>query len=181
MHVSNTLAICLPDPAMMIEVDILWDLSVGHWKDQLNMQDDQILEAVRAAGQSRGFQRGHIGVRITDDESIHRINVAHLSHDYPTDVISFPYQCDDQGVIGELVASVETAEKNAREFGSDTRTELLLYIVHGVLHITGMDDHDAAEKASMRLAEREVFDMLGVALEHGNSELRKCSNRGSEA
>ncbi len=55
-----------------------------------------ICRAVRQAAQYRGFGRGSIGVLITDDETIHEINARHLSHDYPTDVISFGYtQADD--------------------------------------------------------------------------------------
>ncbi|MCS7467141.1 rRNA maturation RNase YbeY [Stieleria sp. ICT_E10.1] len=145
-----------------VAVDVLWDGTVEAWQDRLGLSDDRMAEAVRAAAARRGFQRGQIGVRITDDATIHEINARHLSHDYPTDVISFPYSDDPDHIEGELVASVETAHENASEVGWEVANEMLLYVIHGVLHIGGMDDHEADERALMRDAEREVLARLGL-------------------
>ncbi|WP_372897925.1 rRNA maturation RNase YbeY [Stieleria sp.] len=145
-----------------VAVDVLWDVTVEAWQDRLELSDDRIADAVQAAAAVRGFQRGQIGVRITDDVTIHEINVRHLSHDYPTDVISFPYSDDPDHIEGELVASVETAQENAAEAGWEVANEVLLYVIHGVLHIGGMDDHQADERALMRDAEREVLAHLGI-------------------
>nr|WP_161501274.1 rRNA maturation RNase YbeY [Rhodopirellula sp. SM50] len=162
---SSALRDCATDSASGgagVAVDVLWDVTVEAWQDRLGLSDDRISEAVRAAAALRGFQRGHIGVRITDDVTIHEINVRHLSHDYPTDVISFPYSDDPDHIEGELVASVETAQENASELGWEIANEVLLYVIHGVLHIGGMDDHEANERALMRDAEREVLAHLGI-------------------
>ena len=146
----------------LVEVQILWDPSVSTWRSRLNLQDKQIVDAVIAAASWRGYHAGEVGVRITDDQTIHQINARHLSHDYPTDVISFPYSDRSDVIEGELVASVETAAINAADAGWETADELLLYIIHGVLHIGGMDDHDEADRAEMRRAERAVLTSLGM-------------------
>ncbi len=151
----------VPDAAG-VAVEILWDVAVEPWRDRLGLSDDRIADAVQAAAALRGFRRGQIGVRITDDVTIHEINARHLSHDYPTDVISFPYSDDPDDIEGELVASVETAQENASEVGWEIANEVLLYVIHGVLHIGGMDDHEADERAMMRRAEREVLSRLGI-------------------
>lgn len=125
---------------------------------------DNICRAVRQAAQYRGFRRGNIGVLITDDETIHDINARHLSHDYPTDVISFGYTQADDLVEGELVASWDTALREAAEYGWSAVDELLLYVVHGTLHICGMDDQHEEDAKKMRIAERDVMQLLGIQL-----------------
>jgi probable rRNA maturation factor len=121
-------------------------------------------DAVIAAAKHRGFREGTIGLLITDDETIHGINREHLQHDYPTDVISFPYEMSKARVEGELVASLDTARREAAYISWPVLHELLLYVVHGTLHICGMDDQTEAEQAQMREAERAVLASLGIML-----------------
>ena len=138
----------------------------------------EIRAAVIAAARHRGGDLGEIGVRVTDDETIRQINVRHLRHDYPTDVISFPYELAPPVVEGELVVSVETAVREAESRSGDdgtdshrtvddggrwtARDEFLLYVVHGTLHVAGMDDRDPADRAAMRRAEEAVLTSIGV-------------------
>ena len=123
---------------------------------------DRCRAAVVAVAAARGFSQGEVGIRITDDANIRVLNARHLGHDYETDVISFPYDCQPPLLVGELVVSAQTASRRAGELGWPADHELLLYIVHGVLHITGMDDHEPADRAQMRAAERELMQRLGV-------------------
>lgn len=116
--------------------------------------------AVRSAAELRGFCRGRIGVLVTDDETIREINVRHLNHDYPTDVISFTYSRSGDAVEGELVASLGAAQSEAPEAGWDWRSELLLYVIHGTLHICGLEDSDEQQRREMRSAEQEVLGRL---------------------
>ena len=124
--------------------------------------DDMMIAAAVRAAAFRGFDRGGIGIRLTDDVTIREINKTHLGHDYATDVISFAYSAVDHQVSGELVASVETASRMSRGDWSPA-AELVLYIVHGTLHITGMDDHDPDDRLAMRDAERVIMTKLGFA------------------
>jgi len=126
-------------------------------------------EAVHAAAQSQGYRRGQIGVLVTDDPTIHEINRRHLQHDYPTDVISFPYERHADEVEGELVVSVCTARRWAGEVGWDWQTELLLYVVHGTLHICGLEDTTGEQRQQMRAAEQAVLAKLGIRDVSGHS------------
>jgi probable rRNA maturation factor len=124
--------------------------------------EEPIRDAVRAAARLRGFKDGKIGVMVTDDPTIHEINLRHLDHDYPTDVISFTYDRDDKTVEGELVVSLCTARQSAQSLGWDWQSELLLYVVHGTLHICGLEDSTPDQRREMRLAEEAVFNRLGI-------------------
>ncbi len=124
---------------------------------------NRVRQAAIQAAAHRGFDRGEIGVRVTSDLVIHQINRDHLQHDFPTDVISFAYDAATPRIEGELVVSVDTARQRAAEVGWSAADELLLYVVHGTLHITGMDDHNAADRKRMRAAEETILTQLGVA------------------
>lgn len=121
-----------------------------------------IRHAVKSAVESRGFCRGRIGVLVTDNKTIRELNERHLNHDYPTDVISFTYSRSQHAVEGELVVSLCMAQSEAPDAGWDWRSELLLYVVHGTLHICGLEDSDEQQRREMRAAEKAVMSRLGM-------------------
>lgn len=98
-----------------------------------------------------------VSMLLTDDAEIARLHAQFLGDPTPTDVISFGF---DDGA--ELVVSVETARRVAREQGHRWRDEVALYVVHGLLHVCGHDDHAARARARMRRAERAVLATLGI-------------------
>ncbi|MEM8669663.1 MAG: rRNA maturation RNase YbeY [Planctomycetota bacterium] len=140
-----------------LHVDVIVDDDI-----QTPMPIEQMIEAVRTACRFQACDRGSIGIRITDDPEIHRINRDYLQHDYPTDVISFGYQLEPPLVEGELVVSFDTARREADVTGWCSASELLLYIVHGTLHICGLDDQEIEARNEMRHAEQHVMRQLGV-------------------
>ena len=133
-----------------------------------------------------------ISVSIVDNAAIHAINREHLQHDYPTDVISFQldfaipgdgddFEDDDDSTVehqsveprselraqgamieGEIIASAQMAVDLAASGQWTAMNELLLYVVHGLLHICGYDDLAADEKRIMRGRERAVLHELGL-------------------
>ncbi|EMI15819.1 protein belonging to Uncharacterized protein family UPF0054 [Rhodopirellula maiorica SM1] len=123
---------------------------------------DRIRSAVTHASAFRGYSHGEIGVRVTNDAEIRQINARHLDHDYETDVISFAYADEPPTLEGELVVSLETAQRVADRVGWSVENELLLYVVHGTLHIAGMDDLEDDVRQAMRDAECQVMQSLGI-------------------
>lgn len=93
-------------------------------------------------------------VALVDDDTIARLHERYLGVRGPTDVLSFPH--------GEIVVSGETARREARERGIEPLHELLLYVIHGALHLKGYRDKTAADRKRMRAAERRVLARLGV-------------------
>jgi probable rRNA maturation factor len=104
-----------------------------------------------------------VSVAVVDDATIHRLNRQFLEHDYPTDVLSFVLDAPPQ-LSGEIIASVDTAAREAAEVGWPAEHELLLYAVHGALHLVGQLDKDPADAAEMRARERETLVKLGVTV-----------------
>ncbi len=146
------------DHPKLLNIEIIVDEDVNYVANKQRLRD-----ACMAATSLRDFHQGEIGIRVTTDAAIHQINREHLGHDYPTDVISFPYAANRPHIEGELVVSVDTASERANELGWSVDHELLLYVVHGTLHIAGMDDHEPQDRLAMRHAEREVMLQLGVS------------------
>jgi probable rRNA maturation factor len=110
-----------------------------------------------------GFERAWISLALVDDATIGSINARHLGHDWPTDVISFRLSDSDDPVFsGELVVSAEMAAATARDVEADPRAELALYVVHGLLHLCGLDDQDPESEAEMRRSEERILASEGL-------------------
>ncbi|MGD9647150.1 MAG: rRNA maturation RNase YbeY [Pirellulales bacterium] len=120
--------------------------------------------AVRMILADAGLRDGEISVAIVDDQRIHELNRTYLDHDYATDVLSFVLEPGgpDAGMIGEIIASGDTAAREAEHYDWSTAEELLLYVVHGALHLAGHDDRTKVQAAAMRRAESEYLARLGV-------------------
>ena len=165
------------DQPTLLNIEIIVDEDVNYVANEQRLRD-----ACTAATSLRDFHQGEIGIRVTTDAAIHQINRDHLGHDYPTDVISFPYAANRPHIEGELVVSVDTAAERANELGWSVDHELLLYVVHGTLHITGMDDHEPQDRLAMRRAEREVMLELGVGdIDQYAADSAKSDGNGTEA
>ena len=110
-----------------------------------------------------GVMAATISLVLVDDAAIHTINRRQLQHDWPTDVITFALSGpDDEELAGELVVSAEMAATTARVTGGDPFTELILYVVHGLLHLCGYDDRTPEEVIAMRRREGEVLLAAGL-------------------
>jgi probable rRNA maturation factor len=91
-------------------------------------------------------------VLITGDAELQRLNREYRGKDYATDVLSFP-QDPQASVLGDLAISAARARAQAREFGHSTEDEIRILILHGVLHLTGMD-HESDSGAMARSEKR---------------------------
>ena len=96
---------------------------------------------------------------ITNDKELHRLNREFLNHDYPTDVLSFP-SVEHFGEMGEMAISIERAEAQAREHEHSLVDELRVLMLHGALHLSGMDHERDGGK--MARVERKLRGELGL-------------------
>ena len=137
---------------------------VANEQQALPVDATRLQEAVGSVLNGSSYTSGMISIAVVDDPTIHQINRQFLEHDYPTDVLSFVLEEDGSHLEGELVVSSDTATANAQEYGWPATDELLLYILHGCLHLVGYRDKEPAEKVAMHSAELEQLRKLGVAL-----------------
>ena len=104
---------------------------------------------------------GWLNIIILKTDEHTNLNARHLGHNYPTDILTFEY--DEEVVMnGEIYINEEVMVENALEFGVEVDNELVRLIVHGVLHLAGLDDHTVEEKNFMTLNEEKYLKLIGT-------------------
>ena len=111
---------------------------------------------IKQVAQSYGKKVGDIGYMFVDDEKILEVNREYLQHDYYTDIITFDY-CEDDELNGDLVISLDTVRTNAELFGKTYEEDLYRVIIHGVLHLIGINDKGPGEREIMEAAENKAL------------------------
>ena len=114
---------------------------------------------IKAVAATFGRRVGDIGYMFVDDEKILAVNREYLGHDYYTDIITFDYDEDDV-VSGDLVISLDTVRSNAELFHKDYEEELYRVIIHGVLHLCGINDKGPGEREIMEAHENKALALL---------------------
>lgn len=95
---------------------------------------------------------GNLNYLFVDDEEILAANRQFVGHDYYTDIITFDYSRGDK-ISGDIMISLDTVKSNADKFGVSNFRELLRVIIHGVLHLVGINDKGPGEREIMEAAE----------------------------
>ena len=114
---------------------------------------------IKAVAATYGRKTGDIGYMFVDDEKILEVNNEYLGHDYYTDIITFDYDEDDL-ISGDLVISLDTVRTNAEKFGKDYTEELNRVIIHGILHLCGINDKGPGEREIMEANENKALATL---------------------
>ncbi len=139
------------------------EVEISDTQVHLRVDHASLSDLVRRVLHLEGRSRASISVAVVDDAAIRQLNKTYLGHDWPTDVISFPLSGPAEVILaGELVVSAETACTTARERLLDPADELALYVVHGLLHLCGYDDHSGTSIALMRQRECEALAAAGI-------------------
>ena len=113
---------------------------------------------IKAVAAQYGRKVGEIGYLFVNDEKILEVNKEYLGHDYYTDIITFDY--DEGDVInGDLVISLDTVRSNALLFGKTYNEELHRVIIHGILHLCGINGKGPREREIMEAAENKALAM----------------------
>lgn len=102
---------------------------------------------------------GDIAYIFCSDEKILDVNRMYLQHDYYTDIITFDYSEDDM-ISGDLFISLDTVRTNAEKFAVAYDSELYRVIIHGVLHLCGIDDKAPGARTVMERYENEALQLL---------------------
>lgn len=114
---------------------------------------------IRRVAATYGKKVGEVGYMFVDDEKILEVNREYLGHDYYTDIITFDY-CEENTLNGDLVISLDTIKTNAEKFHKEYDEELHRVIIHGILHLCGINDKGPGEREIMEAAENKALALL---------------------
>lgn len=116
---------------------------------------------VKAVASAHGKKVGEIAYIFVDDGKILEVNRQYLQHDYYTDIITFDYT-DGDVISGDLFISLDTVRTNADQMGVPYQQELRRVIIHGILHLCGINDKEPGERAVMEEEENRALAMLEI-------------------
>ncbi len=138
-------------------------ISIASPQETVPIDRGRMREVVRTVLGGESVAEADVSLAFVDNATIHRLNRQFLQHDEPTDVLSFPLsEPGSRKLSGELVIGAEVALAQATERGHDVQAELALYVIHGLLHLCGHDDHDPSAAEQMRERERRYLKELGL-------------------
>lgn len=114
---------------------------------------------IKRVAEKYGHKLGDIAYIFCSDEHILEVNKQYLQHDYYTDIITFDYT-EEKKISGDLFISLDTVKTNAEKFGAEYDTELHRVIIHGILHLCGINDKGPGEREIMEKNENEALELL---------------------
>jgi probable rRNA maturation factor len=156
-----------------------WKIDVVDRTGECAVAVERLSELAERVLRDERVEEAEVGVAIVDDLEMTRLHVQFLQIDGPTDVLTFPLHGDsletwsgplealrgaDRRIGGEVVIGGDTARRVAGELGTEVSEEVILYLVHGLLHLCGYDDRDELQRQQMRRREAEVLSLLEVAV-----------------
>ena len=158
-----------------------YEVAIANQQLLLAIDEAKITAAVQSILHHAGVSAAQVSIALVDDPTIHQLNVEFLEHDYPTDVLSFVLEQTDDSLEGELIVSTDTADREAREHDWPAEHELLLYVIHGALHLVGYLDAEPEERLQMLAAEKHFLGKFGVPVEDRHERWQELAGRDSSS
>lgn len=139
------------------------DIQIDNRQNQFPLDETNLRKAAQAILNDLEYPEAELSIVLVDDTEIHDLNRQYLNHDRPTNVISFPMQEGEfteinPNLLGDVVISVDTADREAREAALPMETRLMELLVHGILHLVGYD-HESP-KADAEAMERKTEELM---------------------
>lgn len=118
----------------------------------------EVASWIKSVAASYNQKVGDVAYIFCTDEKILEVNNQYLKHDYYTDIITFDYSENDT-ISGDLFISLDTVKSNAEQFGTDYNEELHRIIIHGILHLCGINDVSEEERQNMTKCENKALEL----------------------
>ena len=124
-----------------------------------NIKKRETTSWIREVAATYGKKIGEIGYMFVNDDKILEVNNEYLGHDYYTDIITFDYT-SGKTISGDIYISLDTVFTNSDKFGRPYDEELHRVIIHGILHLCGINDKGPGEREQMEAAENKALALL---------------------
>jgi probable rRNA maturation factor len=139
------------------------NIQIDNSQKLLRINKRSVKEAVQAVLQSEDILCKEVSLYFVDEPTLCDMHANFFDDPSPTDCISFPIDGEEEGSnrhLGEIFISTQAAIDYAAQHQTDPYEELMLYVVHGLLHLIGYDDIKPKDRASMRVAEKRLMHEL---------------------
>ena len=123
-----------------------------------NIKKRETTAWIRRVADTYGKKVGDVNYIFCNDERILEVNREYLQHDYYTDIITFDYT-EGYTISGDLFISLDTVKTNSEQFCTEYDEELHRTIIHGILHLCGINDKGPGEREIMEAAENRALEM----------------------
>lgn len=124
-----------------------------------NIDRGKVSEWIKKVASKYNKKIGELSYLFCNDEKILEVNLQYLQHDFYTDIITFDYSEKDK-ISGDIYISLDTVKTNSLLFNTEFSNELHRVIIHGVLHLCGVNDLTDDQEMEMRAAEEEALILL---------------------
>ena len=125
------------------------------------IRKSRIKNWIKRVAAGYGKTIGEVNYLFCTDEKILEVNIQYLSHDFYTDIITFDYSEGDK-ISGDIIISLETVRTNSQKYNTGFTEELHRVIIHGILHMCGIDDKSETASRNMRKAENRALEQLSM-------------------
>ncbi|MFU2079477.1 rRNA maturation RNase YbeY [Avibacterium endocarditidis] len=145
--------------------DVIVDLQIAAENSENLPTEQQFQQWATAAVQAENLQP-EITIRVVDEAESQSLNATYRGKDYPTNVLSFPFECPEEvelPLLGDLVICRQVVEREAQEQGKPLMAHWAHMVVHGCLHLLGYDHIEDDEAEEMENLETEIMQELGFA------------------
>ncbi|MFZ7157794.1 rRNA maturation RNase YbeY [Avibacterium gallinarum] len=145
--------------------DVIVDLQIAVENSENLPTEQQFQQWATAAVQAENLQP-EITIRVVDEAESQSLNATYRGKDYPTNVLSFPFECPEEvelPLLGDLVICRQVVEREAQEQGKPLMAHWAHMVVHGCLHLLGYDHIEDDEAEEMESLETEIMQELGFA------------------
>ena len=132
-------------------------------RQQIHKINPQSIKKITAATiADLKIQQAELGIVLVSAKEMASLNESFLGHEGPTDVITFDYSESGThaGIHGEIFICVSEAERQAKLFGTDWQSEVVRYVIHGILHLAGHDDLQPVARRKMKREEERLVSKL---------------------
>lgn len=123
------------------------------------IKDEEVSNWIKAVAETYGKKAGDISYIFCSDKKILEVNRQYLQHDYYTDIITFDYTSGNK-ISGDLFISLDTVKTNSEAFNTPYNEELHRTIIHGILHLCGINDKGPGEREIMEANENKALEIL---------------------
>ncbi|HBF96572.1 MAG TPA: rRNA maturation RNase YbeY [Porphyromonadaceae bacterium] len=137
-------------------------MAITFQADKINfpkIRKGDIKNWIKRVAASYGKTIGEVNYLFCTDDKILEVNTQYLSHDFYTDIITFDYSEGDK-ISGDIIISLETVRTNSQKYNTDFTEELHRVIIHGILHMCGIDDKSETASLNMRKAENQALEQI---------------------